>query len=74
LAKANFFSEVGDIYMYVISKASVCICLPGVCRTLNAFLDIINFLIDPASLTKIKEDFYAIARSGQYSNKRDEWG
>lgn len=58
LAKADFFSEVGDIHG--ISKSSVSVCLPRVCRALNGFLDI-KFPTDPQTLLKMKEEFYAIA-------------
>lgn len=58
MAKADFFSEVGDIHG--ISKSSVCVFLPRVCRALNAFLHI-DFPTDAQTLLKMKEGFYAIA-------------
>ncbi|XP_065943210.1 putative nuclease HARBI1 [Magallana gigas] len=58
MAKADFFSEVGDIHG--ISKSSVCVFLPRVCRALNAFLHI-DFPTDAQTLLKMKEEFYAIA-------------
>ncbi|XP_062597033.1 putative nuclease HARBI1 [Saccostrea cucullata] len=60
LAKGDFFSEVGDIHG--ISKSSLSVFLPRVCRALNLFLDNIIFPSNAQILIRMKEEFYGIAR------------
>ncbi|XP_061190830.1 putative nuclease HARBI1 [Saccostrea echinata] len=60
IAKADFFSEVGDIHG--VSKSSVSVCIPRVCQALCEHLQNIKFPSSVISLRKMKEQFYCIAR------------
>lgn len=60
IAKADFFSEVGDIHG--VSKSSVSICIPKVCHALCEHLQNIKFPSSIMSLRKIKQQFHSIAR------------
>lgn len=60
LAKADFFSEVGDLHG--ISKASMSLLLPRVCRALCQMLDNIRFPSSQQSINAIKQNFYDVAR------------
>ncbi|XP_062569660.1 putative nuclease HARBI1 [Saccostrea cucullata] len=60
IAKADFFSEVGDVHG--VSKSSVSVCLPRVCQALCEHLQNIKFPSSVHSLRKIKDEFHSIAR------------
>ncbi|XP_061163868.1 putative nuclease HARBI1 [Saccostrea echinata] len=60
IAKADFFSEVGDIHG--VSKSFVSVCIPRVCQALCEHLQNIKFPSSVISLRKMKEQFYCIAR------------
>ncbi|XP_062581522.1 putative nuclease HARBI1 [Saccostrea cucullata] len=60
IAKADFFSEVGDVHG--VSKSSVSVCLPRVCQALCEHLQNIKFPSSVHSLRKIKDEFHNIAR------------
>ena len=58
--KADFFSEVGDLHG--ISKASMSLLLPRVCRALCQMLDNIRFPSSHRSINAIKQNFHDVAR------------
>lgn len=60
IAKADFFSEVGDTHG--VSKSPVSICIPKVCHALCEHLQNITFPSSIMSLRKIKQRFHCIAR------------
>lgn len=60
IAKADFFSEVGDIHG--VSNSSVSVCIPKVCHAFCEHLQNINFPSSIMSLWKIKQQFHCIAR------------
>lgn len=59
VAKADFFSEVGDLHS--ISRSSVCRIIHNVCYAINATIDNIDFPERVCEMRSIKTDFHQIA-------------